>query len=400
MAEEITKDELQVGAFMPPWHLPMTRDATRAIRREIELLEFFDHIGFDEAWIGEHHSGGMEIVDSPELMVAAGIERTNRLRIGTGVISLPYHHPLNVAQRIVQLDHMSEGRAMFGFGPGLLPSDALMLGVPANEQRDRMRQALDVVLRLIDGETITMDGGWFQLEEARLQLSSYSRPRPEMAIASAITPSGGRTAGLHGIGMLCLAVSTAAGYDALDVNWKIAEEEAAKRDATMDRRGLRLVAPFHVAETREQAMDEVREGFDRWNVYMYEYLEEGGKVAGMGSLEEIIENGGGVVGTPEDAIALLERYWEKSGGFGVILNEITHWADFEATKRSNQLFAEAVMPVFAGRHERRLASHKWLTDNKEALTGRQEGAIQKAIEDHFAAEAEKDQPVESGGQPS
>ncbi len=97
-----------------------------------------DKLGFCEAWFGEHHSTGWETIGSPELMIAAAAELTRRIRLGTGVIWLPFHNPLMVANRIVQLDHMTMGRAMFGVGPGPLPTDAMMLGIDIASQRDRM----------------------------------------------------------------------------------------------------------------------------------------------------------------------------------------------------------------------------------------------------------------------
>src|SRR6201997_410093 len=109
-----------------------------ALERDLQLCQWLDELGFQEAWIGEHHSAGLETIDSPEIFIAAAAERTNPLPLGPGVVSLPYHHPLHVANRIIQLDHMTRGRVMFGAGPGLLASDALMLGIDPNTQRDRM----------------------------------------------------------------------------------------------------------------------------------------------------------------------------------------------------------------------------------------------------------------------
>ncbi|MGB6085604.1 LLM class flavin-dependent oxidoreductase, partial [Parvibaculum sp.] len=134
--------KLRSGIFLAPFH-PVDEDPTLAIRRDIELIEWLDKIGFEEAWIGEHHSAGYEIIASPELFIAAAAERTHRIKLGTGVVSLPYHNPLMAANRIIQLDHMTRGRVMFGAGPGLLPSDAHMLGIEVAKQRDRMVESLE-----------------------------------------------------------------------------------------------------------------------------------------------------------------------------------------------------------------------------------------------------------------
>ena len=111
---------------------------TLALGRDLELISWLDSLGYDEAWIGEHHSAGWEIIASPEIFIGAAAERTKHIMLGSGVTSLPYHHPFLVAQRFVQLDHMTRGRAMLGCGPGALVSDAYMMGIKAEDQRRMM----------------------------------------------------------------------------------------------------------------------------------------------------------------------------------------------------------------------------------------------------------------------
>jgi limonene 1,2-monooxygenase len=132
--------KLRHGSFLPPFH-PMNENPSACIDRDLELMQWLDRLGFDEAWIGEHHSAGWELINSPELFVAVAAARTKSIRFGTGVISLPYHNPLMTANRIIQLDHHTRGRVMFASGPGLLASDALMLGIGPNTHRDRMAVA-------------------------------------------------------------------------------------------------------------------------------------------------------------------------------------------------------------------------------------------------------------------
>ena len=199
----ITRDRLRAGIFLPPFH-PNDEDPALLFERDFELIQYLDRLGYDEAWIGEHHSGGYEIYGSPELFIATAAERTKRIRLGTGVISLPYHHPLMVADRLVQLDYQTRGRAMFGFGPGLLPSDAMMLGIDPDTQRDRMADAIDIITRLLAGDIITRQSDWYTMREARLHLRPYTKPRPHLAIASAVTPYGGKLAGRYDLGMLCV----------------------------------------------------------------------------------------------------------------------------------------------------------------------------------------------------
>ena len=230
---------LRHGIFLPPFH-PNEENPTQCLERDLELMEWLDRLGFHEAWIGEHHSAGYEIISSPEIFIAFAAERTRHIRFGTGVVSLPYHHPMMVADRIVQLDHMTRGRVMFGAGPGLLASDAIMMGIDPLTQRDRMAEALDAILRLFRGETVTEKTDWYTMAGCRLHLLPYTKPHPEVAVVSAITPSGGRLAGKYDLGMICVAATNPFGFDALGSNWQIACDVAAEHGRTMDPSGCAL----------------------------------------------------------------------------------------------------------------------------------------------------------------
>ncbi|MDX6232174.1 MAG: limonene 1,2-monooxygenase, partial [Nocardioidaceae bacterium] len=139
---------LRFGIFLAPFH-PVGQNPTLALERDLELIEHLDALGYDEAWIGEHHSAGYEIIASPEVFIAAAAQRTRNIRLGTGVSSLPYHQPLMLADRMVLLDHLTRGRVMFGVGPGALPSDAFMMGIEVTKQRDMMEEALEAILLLL-----------------------------------------------------------------------------------------------------------------------------------------------------------------------------------------------------------------------------------------------------------
>src|SRR5437762_12853916 len=205
---------LKFGAFLAPHH-PIGEHPMLQLRRDLELVEQLDALGYDEFWCGEHHSSGWEMIASPEMFLAAAGQRTQRIMLGTGVVSLPYHHPFNVAQRIAQLDHMTGGRAMFGSGPGALPSDAHTLGIEPMVQRDRHGEALGVIIRLLRGEErFSYEGAWFTLRDARRQILPLQEDLP-MAVASSISPSGMQLAGKYGIGVLSIASTSSAGLQAL-----------------------------------------------------------------------------------------------------------------------------------------------------------------------------------------
>ena len=376
--------KLRAGIFLAPFH-PLDEDPTLAIHRDLELVEFLDSLGYEEAWIGEHHSGGFEIIASPELFIAAAAARTRQIRLGTGVVSLPYHNPLMVADRILQLDHMTRGRVMFGVGPGLLPGDASMLGVEPAKQRDRMLEALDVILRLFRGETVTEKTEWYELREARCQLRPYSFPMPEVAVASSVTPSGGKAAGKYGLGMLCVAATVSKGYDALATNWQIASEIASKRGSTMDPSRLRLVGPMHLARTREEARANVRFGLEKWADYYFKVNPVAAQeIPGSGDLvDRMMTSRRAVIGTPEDAIAQIERLEKKQGHFGAFLQLAHNWADFAATKQSYELFARYVLPKFNDSNAARVASLDWTVEHGEELGRAAVSAAVATIQKHY-----------------
>jgi limonene 1,2-monooxygenase len=380
----MARSRLRFGAFIAPFH-PPDENPTLAIERDLELVQWMDQLDYDEAWIGEHHSAGFEIIASPEIFIATAAERTRRIRLGTGVSSLPYHHPLMLADRINQLDHITRGRAMFGVGPGALPSDAAMMGIEVAKQRDMMDEALEVLVPLLRGETVTKKTDWFTLNQARLQMTPYSRPSVEIAVASQVSPTGSRAAGKHGVGLLSLGATSAGGFNALSSNWAMAEETARDNNTSMDRSRWRLVGPVHVAETRERARANVRFGLDKWLYYFRQVAalpvapDDGGD-----PVDALIASGLAVVGTPDDCIAQIERLEKQSGGFGCFLQLAHNWANWEDTKRSWELVARYVMPKFQDLNVNRDTSLAWAHDNRESFIGQSMAAVGSRIAQYVA----------------
>lgn len=343
---------MRFGVFLAPFHEP-GQNPTLSLERDLELIQLLDRLGFDEAWVGEHHSTGWETIASPELFLAVAAERTRNIRLGTGVVSLPYHHPLMVADRIVLLDHLTRGRVNFGVGPGGHLTDALMLGLEPERLRPMMAEALDVIVRLMtDPEPLTHEGSWFTLREAVLQLRPYQVPHPPIAVTSMESPAGMLLAGRHGAGVLSLTVAKGPrGPIDLRRQWALAEEAAAEAGREVRREDWRLAVPVHLAETRQQALDDAREGAAS---YLLDYSEA---VTGRPRpvpgprervIDQMVEAGSWVVGTPDDAIAAIEALRERSGGFGGLLVWGNEWAPREAIWRSHELFARHVMPRFQG----------------------------------------------------
>ncbi|MGC7097406.1 LLM class flavin-dependent oxidoreductase [Amycolatopsis lurida] len=344
---------LRFGAFLPPIH-PLGENPTWWLRHDLDLMAHLDRLGFDEAWIGEHHSTGRDIIASPEIFIAAAAERTTRIRLGTGMTTLPYHHPLWVADRMVMLDHLTRGRVMFGVGPGSLPADAAMIGMTPTESRELLETHLDVIQRLLAGESVTTTVGSHKLVDATLQLRPFTEPCFEIAVAATASPTGARLAGSRGVSLISLgATMTQDGFDALAYHWGIATERAAHAGRPApDRATWRLVTEVHVAETREQAYRDVEFGLRDWIEHLRENAAVPGLVLPDGSTRELIEfvneSGLGAIGTADDVRRQIQRMVDQSGGFGTVLLLAHDWADPTAAWRSWELVARQVAPHFQG----------------------------------------------------
>jgi len=340
---------MKFGTFMAPFH-QLGEDPTLALERDLELLQWLDYLGFDEAWIGEHHSAGWEIIASPEVLIGVAAERTKHIKLGTGVISLPYHNPLMVANRMVLLDHLTRGRVMLGVGPGALVTDALMLGIDPATQRPRMDESMSIITRLLtSNEPVTHQSDWINLTGARLHLRPFTQPHMPLAVAAAGSPSGMVMAGKYGLGVL--SISSPRGEMTLNDFWHIAEQTASEHGKTVDRKEWRLVLHAHIAETKEQAMAEVRA---RAGTYWRDYFEgtmgfpqpfEADKAEIVNKMDE---RHIWCIGTPDDLVAAIHRLDDSSGGFGGLLIQQVDWATREQVMHSFELIARYVKPRFQG----------------------------------------------------
>jgi limonene 1,2-monooxygenase len=390
----VTTGRLRFGAFLAPHH-PLGEHPTLMLQRDLELAAHLDRLGYDEFWCGEHHSSGWETIASPELFLAAAGERTTRIGLGTGVVSLPYHHPFNVAQRMVQLDHLTRGRVLFGSGPGALPSDARTLGIDPMVQRDRQDEALGVIIRLLRGdERFTHESDWFTLRDAQLQILPLQEEIP-MVTASSISPSGMQLAGKHGTGVISIASASTEGLQALPTQWSFAEEAAEAAGRTVDRKDWRVLMSWHLAETREQAQREALHGLQRWhNEYNVHVLGRPGATR-VDDARELLarstgDGGGGgtaVVGTPDDLVAAIRQLQELTGGFGVVVGFAHDWADREATLRSWELAARYVVPEINGLTRNLRASADFLHDNQGDLMAGASAAVFAKIQQSERAAA-------------
>ncbi|MFD9552359.1 LLM class flavin-dependent oxidoreductase [Nocardia salmonicida] len=383
------RDQLRFGVFYAPYH-PTDRNPTLQIRRLISMAQHLDEIGFDEVWCGEHHSQGVEIIGSPEVLLAAMAERTERIKLGTGVMSLPWHNPLIAADRICQLDHQSRGRVIFGTGPGKTAVDSYMFGQDQSEQRRMQDEALTAIVPLLRGEVVNMETDWFKLVDARLHLLPFQHKGIEVVAASTASPSGPSLAGKHGLSMLSLAAGDPAGFNALDANWDIYEKVAAHNGHGVDRKTWRLVSPMFLAETTEEAHRAVRNRVTHMGRYLeknlgteFEWARTPEATIEQWTTEGVPGFGKAVIGTPDKAIKHIQALVEKTGGFGAYMINAWDIAEHEEMKRSFELFASEVMPAFHRSNIGREASLDFLGEHSKALSANTMNAVQKARADYY-----------------
>jgi limonene 1,2-monooxygenase len=374
------EEHLRFGMFMAPFH-PAIQNPTRALHRDLELIEHLERLDFDEVWVGEHHSAGAELIASPEVFIAMAAARTSRIRLGTGVVSLPYHHPLWVADRAMLLDHLTQGRFMLGVGPGSLPTDGRMMGLEPSLLRPRLEEGLQAVMALLrSDEPVTMETEWFTLKDAVLQLRPYSTPYIELAVPAVASPTGARLAGKYGISLLTIGAAAAQGVDVFAHHWGIVEEEAAAAGQSVDRASWRVLSIVHLAETEEQARKDVEFGIEEWFRY-FQHTAAFPQMAVEGSnIDEMIsfvnDNGLGVIGTPEQFVKLLENWQEQSGGFGTCILLHHEFANVEATWRSHGLLSRFVMPHFQGHAASQIRARERAAELRTELSAKSTQAVE------------------------
>jgi limonene 1,2-monooxygenase len=270
---------------------------------------------------------------------------------------------------------------LFGVGPGALYSDAYQLGIEPTSQRARMVEALDVIMRLLRGESVTAETEWFELRDARLQMAPYQHPHMPVFVAHALSPSGAQAAGRFGVGMLSVASSELGGPDAMRQAWQWASEEADRHGQTISRDDWRVTMTIYLADSKREAIEDIRAGVLQLNHSYFGTL--GVKFEnGSDGVEHMLGRTGVVIGTPDEAVAAIEEVIELSGGVGGILINHREWAtSTEKMLRSYELFARHVMPRFQGQSQPFEASLEWAREGHRVLFRSVRAAQRKAFED-------------------
>lgn len=328
---------LDVGLFMPPLH-PPGRNPADCWDEDLQAIVHADLIGMSEAWIGEHYCIRWENLPAPELIIAKALGLTDRIRLGSGVHILAYHHPAVIAHKIAALDHLSRGRFMLGIGAGGTPSDFEMMNIDfrAHEHRRRMAEAIEMMRALwaSTGET-TIEGEFWNLKVPfpntkmgwEYHLRPYQMPHPPIAVAGT-SPSSGTLnwGGRNGFIPLSIDGST----ELVKSHWEAVEAGAAIGGRTARRRDWRIARVIYVADTDDQARREVLQS-SMPRAFM-EYLRRVvGLLAGLDALKHDLSVADEdvtadyamdhlwIVGSVSTVTDRLREFYNQVGGFGTLL---------------------------------------------------------------------------------
>jgi limonene 1,2-monooxygenase len=345
---------MKFSVFMMPLHHP-TENPSLAFDRDIELIRYADDLGFDEFFIGEHHSGGWETMPAPEMALAKASAHAHRIRLGTSVISVPFHHPFHVAERMAFLDHLTRGRAILGVGPCALVTDKNLFGLATEKLYPMMAESVDIIVRLLESpEPIDYDGQYWKIRQMCLQLRCYQQPRMPLAIASSGNPVSLELAGKYGMLFLSPAGKNKRNNQSKAEQWKRVEAIAEKHGTVASRDNWRLATCVYLADSREEAWRDVEQHIGRDMEYFFSIGLKAPYEAYPGQpAEEITPRSGAdrrdwIIGTPDDAIAEIERMQAETGGFGGLMLTTHEWTSTAKLRRSYELFARYVVPHFRG----------------------------------------------------
>jgi alkanesulfonate monooxygenase SsuD/methylene tetrahydromethanopterin reductase-like flavin-dependent oxidoreductase (luciferase family) len=356
---------MKYGLFMMPSH-PPERNIYDAHQWDLDYLALCDSLGYDEAWIGEHFTSPWEPIPAPDIMIAQALLRTTRMKLGTGVHLLPYHHPAELAHRIAYLDHLAQGRFLLGIGSSGLPSDWALFNVDGfgGQHREMTRESLDIMLKIWQSQPpFEYRGKYWSVNKTETMynllhyfLSPYQKPHPPIGVAAASYKSPTLAiAGEQGFIPMSLALNT----DYVNSQWEAVTEGAQKTGRTVSRSAWRLVRDVYIAETDEEARHKALNGMLArvWRDYLIPLFKELTFLPSMkhdpaipdeAVTPEYMADHLWLIGSPETVASKIRKLYTEVGGFGCLLVLVyDHWQDQKGWEQSTRLLAEEVMPRLA-----------------------------------------------------
>ncbi|MBS1892963.1 MAG: LLM class flavin-dependent oxidoreductase [Actinobacteria bacterium] len=351
---------MRFGMFFMPSH-PPERALHDAIEWDLQCIRWADELGFDEAWMGEHHTLDWEPVVAPDLVLAQAIQQTEHIRLGTAGLLMAYMHPATLANRISQLDHMAKGRLNFAATISSAPTDHAFGGIAGgmDQSRRMTAEATELAVKVWTSEEPFSFRGEFwscDYDPAVAWLRPYQKPHPPIAVPG-LGPASASivNAGAKGYSPISFNVAERL----VETHWPAYEEGAASTGRTADRRQWHVLKDIFVAETDEEAR--------RWSVESYfarfytEYhlplldsiglkghLKEDESLPDSAIDIDYLADTCFIIGSPDTVVEKITRLYERLGGFGTLMLLSADYADApERWHRSLELLATEVAPRLA-----------------------------------------------------
>ncbi len=355
---------MKLGFFTMPLH-PPGRELHETLNDDLKQLIFLDKLGFSEAWIGEHFTAGWENIAAPDLLIAKALSLTKNIILGTGVSCLPEHDPFVLAHRIAVLDHIAKGRFYWGIGAGSFIGDfdAFGIDVKSGEQRTLTNESLDFILNLWNDPKPGdyQNSRWkFRVPEPQQDVAlgvhtkPFQKPHPPIGVAG-ITEKSGTLQIAGEKGWIPMSINFAP-VATLKTHWDSVQQGAENVGKTADRSMWRIARDVYIAETTEQAREEVKNGTLARDFTDY-FFKMVPKIRGNlnifktdksmpdsdVTIDYMIDNLW-IVGSPEDAVKQIARLHDEVGGFGTLLVMGHEWKPEDKWQNSMRLLKEEVIP--------------------------------------------------------
>jgi alkanesulfonate monooxygenase SsuD/methylene tetrahydromethanopterin reductase-like flavin-dependent oxidoreductase (luciferase family) len=355
---------MKLGFFTMPIH-PPGRKLVETLNEDRELALVAERLGFVEGYFGEHLTDAAETISSALIFIAWILRETRTIRLGTGTINLPNHHPAMVASEVAMLDHMSEGRFIFGISPGGLLSDAEAFGNLGKDRTAMFVEAINLILAIWEGEPpYDLKGEHWSISTGKTMIPElgqgfihkpYQRPHPPIVV-TAVAPFSKGVAEAAARGwdpisanfLLPQWVKThwpnyvsgceRGGRRADPANWRVAKSIFVADNLAAARRYATAPDGPYYNYYRSLGMKLFRSG--RANLFKRDQKAPDSAVTTEGIVDDVV-----IWGTPDKVADDLLAFREEIGDFGTLLYAGHDWADRTLALRSMELMAEKVLPA-------------------------------------------------------
>ncbi len=357
---------MRLGYFTMPLHPPGS-DLAATLESDLLQMETLDRLGYCEAWIGEHFTTVWENIPAPDQFIAAALARTKSIVFGTGVTCMPNHDPFMIAHRVAQLDNLARGRFHWGVGSGGFPGDFEVFGVDASEGAHR-GMSRDMIELILDMWENPQPGSYrhphweFAIPEPvpdiglQFHVTPYQKPHPPIGVAG-VSPKSDTLLLAGEKGWLPLSINLVPPVT-LKGHWEAVEAGAQASGRTPNRADWRIAREIYVAETTEQAREEVLNGtigrdFRQYFIPLMRYMKAVSlfktdpDIPDEDITPEYLVDNVWIVGSPDEVTEKIRQMYRDVGGFGVLLAMGHEWDPEEGWLNSVTTLAKDVMPRLA-----------------------------------------------------